>query len=201
MVTVVVLSFLRFLPSVSIAHRRLQQSHCSSIFHRVLLLIYALALFAGPFVHKKKSPQIYTRMHSGRFELTKLTYTRLDDNLIRHRGDRLGHIVVCCCFLTLTLVKHLESVVTQGAGALGRSEKPSEIKIRQRNTTLSRLKTHDTEKGAQVKGSNVQSELTWPRVSTQLQTGKEPCHSENIPDEKCYLAIVACVIRHFALLR
>ena len=28
-------------------------------------------------------------MHSGGFELTKLTYTRLEDNLIRHRGDRL----------------------------------------------------------------------------------------------------------------
>ena len=27
-------------------------------------------------------------MHSGGFELTKLTYTRLEDNLIRHRGDR-----------------------------------------------------------------------------------------------------------------
>ena len=28
-------------------------------------------------------------MHSGGFELTELTYTRLEDNLIRHRGDRL----------------------------------------------------------------------------------------------------------------
>ena len=27
-------------------------------------------------------------MHSGGFELTKLTYTRLEDNLTRHRGDR-----------------------------------------------------------------------------------------------------------------
>ena len=27
-------------------------------------------------------------MHSAGLELTKLTYTRLDDNLIRHRGDR-----------------------------------------------------------------------------------------------------------------
>ena len=27
-------------------------------------------------------------MHSGGYELTKLTYTRLEDNLIRHRGDR-----------------------------------------------------------------------------------------------------------------
>ena len=26
-------------------------------------------------------------MHSGGFELTRLTYTRLENNLIRHRGD------------------------------------------------------------------------------------------------------------------
>ena len=26
-------------------------------------------------------------MHSGGLELAKLTYTRLEDNLIRHRGD------------------------------------------------------------------------------------------------------------------
>ena len=29
-------------------------------------------------------------MHSAGLELTKLTYTRLEDNLIRHRGDRLN---------------------------------------------------------------------------------------------------------------
>ena len=28
-------------------------------------------------------------MHSGGFELTKLNYTGLEDNHIRHRGDRL----------------------------------------------------------------------------------------------------------------
>ena len=28
-------------------------------------------------------------MHSAGLELTKLTYTRLEDNLIRHRGDVL----------------------------------------------------------------------------------------------------------------
>ena len=28
-------------------------------------------------------------MHSAGLELTKLTYIRLEDNLIRHRGDRL----------------------------------------------------------------------------------------------------------------
>ena len=28
-------------------------------------------------------------MHSAGLELTKPTYTRLEDNLIRHRGDRL----------------------------------------------------------------------------------------------------------------
>ena len=86
-VTGVVPSPPRFLPSIFIAHR-VQQSHCSSIFYRVLPT-HALALSASQFVHKKKSPRIYTSMHSGAFELTKLTYTRLEDNLIRHRGDRL----------------------------------------------------------------------------------------------------------------
>ena len=85
-VTGVVPSPPRFLRSIFIAHR-VQQSHCSSIFHRVLLN-HALALSASHFVHKKKSPRIYTSMHSGGFELTKLTYTRLEDNLIRHRVDR-----------------------------------------------------------------------------------------------------------------
>ena len=82
----------RFLPSIFFAHR-VQQSHCSSIFHRVLLT-HALALSASQFVHKKKSQRTCTRIHSGGFELTKLTYTRLEDYLIRHRGDRL-HLHLC----------------------------------------------------------------------------------------------------------
>ena len=77
----------RFLPSIFIAYR-VQQSRCSSIFHRALLP-HALALSASQFVHKKKSQRIYTSMHSAGLELTELTYTRLEDNLIRHRGDRL----------------------------------------------------------------------------------------------------------------
>ena len=85
-VTGVVPSSPRFLHSIFIAHR-VQQSHCSSIFHRVLLT-HALALYASRFVHKKKSQRIYTTMHSAGLEPTKLTYTRLEDNLIRHRGDR-----------------------------------------------------------------------------------------------------------------
>ena len=88
MVTGVVPSPPRFLPSVFIAHR-VQHSHCSSIFHRVLLT-HALALSASQFVHKKKPQRIYTRMHSAGLELTKLTYTRLEDNLIRHWGDLHG---------------------------------------------------------------------------------------------------------------
>ena len=68
------------LASIFIAHR-VQQSHCSSIFHRVFLT-HALALSASQFVRKKHSPRIYTSMHSGGFELTKLTYTKLEDNLI-----------------------------------------------------------------------------------------------------------------------
>ena len=75
-----------FLPLIFIAHR-VQRSHCSSIVHRVLLT-HALALSASQFVHKKKSQRIHTSMHSAGLELTKLAYTRLEDNLIRHRGDR-----------------------------------------------------------------------------------------------------------------
>ena len=96
MVTGVVPSPPRFSPSIYIAHR-VQQSHCSSIFHR-MLLTHAFVFSASQFVHKKKSPLIYTSMHSGGFELTKLTYTRLEDNLIRHRGDRqVYEVVIMCC--------------------------------------------------------------------------------------------------------
>ena len=77
----------RFLPSIFIAHR-VQQSHCLSIVHR-MLLTHALALSASQFVHKKKSQLIYSSMHSAGLELTKLTYTKLEDTLIRHRGDRM----------------------------------------------------------------------------------------------------------------
>ena len=40
-------------------------------------------------------------------------------------------------------------------------------------------KTHDTKNGAQVKRSNVQTELTWPRVSTQLRHRVPPFHTTN----------------------
>ena len=86
----------RFLPSNVIAHR-VQQSHCSSIVHRVLLT-HALALSGSQIVHKKKSQRIDTSVHSAGLELTKLTYTRLEDNLIRHRGDRLHRIQTAVCF-------------------------------------------------------------------------------------------------------
>ena len=99
-VTGVVPSPPRFLPSIFIAHM-VQQSHCSSTFHRVLLT-HALALSASQFVHKKKSQRIYTSMHSAGPELTKLTYTRLEDNLIRHRGDRL-YTLWCAASLQLLL--------------------------------------------------------------------------------------------------
>ena len=49
----------RFLPSIFIAHR-VQQSHCSSMFHR-MLLTHALALSASQFVHKK-SPNEFIRV-------------------------------------------------------------------------------------------------------------------------------------------
>ena len=55
-VTSVVPSFPRLLPSIFIAHR-VQQSHCSSIFHRVLLT-HALALSASQLVHIPPGPSL-----------------------------------------------------------------------------------------------------------------------------------------------
>ena len=91
----------QFLPKIFIAHR-VQQSHRSSIFHRVLLT-HALALSASQFVHKKKSQRNHTSTHSGGLELTKLTYIRLEDNLIRHRGERPFSYSTSCVSLTQLL--------------------------------------------------------------------------------------------------
>ena len=80
-----------FLPPGSclqlVSRRGFSNPTARRFFHRVSLT-HALALSASQFVHKKKSRRIYTTMHSAGLELTKLTYTRLEDNLIRHRGDR-----------------------------------------------------------------------------------------------------------------
>ena len=92
------------LPSIFIAHR-VQQSHCSSIFHRVLLT-HALALSASQFVHKKKSQRIYARMHSAGLELTKLTYTRLEYNLMRHQGDRHTRIAALLAIRSATALNN-----------------------------------------------------------------------------------------------
>ena len=69
-----------------IAHR-VQQFYWSCIFHR-MSLTHALALSASQIVHQKKSQRIYTSMHSAGLYVTILTYTRLENNLICHRGDR-----------------------------------------------------------------------------------------------------------------
>ena len=98
MVTGVVPSALRFSSSIFIVHR-VQQSHCSWILHRVLLP-HAPALSASQFVHKKKAPRIYTRMHSGGLELMELNSTRLEDNLLCHRGDRSYNGVTACTWET-----------------------------------------------------------------------------------------------------
>ena len=87
---------------------RVQQSHCWSIFHGVLLT-HALVLSASQFVQEKKSPRLYIRVCTRRDSNSRIwprTYTRLEDNLIqqlvRHRGDRLFFF-----FLSHTFAFHL----------------------------------------------------------------------------------------------
>ena len=115
-VTGVVLSPPRFLPSSFIAHR-FQQSHCSSIFRRVLLT-HALALSASQLVHKIKSPNDFFRVCTrGDSNSRTDPYQRLEDSLIRHRGDHLyrkakGIFIVLHLFLlskTVFLVGYRES--------------------------------------------------------------------------------------------
>ena len=53
-----------------------------------MLLTHALALSASQFVDKKKSLRIDTSMHSGGLELTQLTYSRREDNLLHHPRPR-----------------------------------------------------------------------------------------------------------------
>ena len=86
-------------PVLAFSFYRAQGSVISLLvdFHRVLLT-HALALSASQFVHKKESLRNFTSMHSAGLELTKLTYTRLEDNLICHRGDRSIYVYLVCIF-------------------------------------------------------------------------------------------------------
>ena len=52
-------------------------------------------------------------MRSGGFELTKMTYTRLEDNLIRHRGDRLYSSIVLTRDEQNPMMKHDTIEVTR----------------------------------------------------------------------------------------
>ena len=50
-----------------------------------MLLPHALALSAIELVHKK----VYTSTNSGGFQLAKLTFTKLEHNLMCYRGSEL----------------------------------------------------------------------------------------------------------------
>ena len=80
-------------------------------------LTRALALSPSQFVHKKKSRRIYTSTHSAGLELTKLTYTRLEDNLIRHRGDRSHYPGRYSRLSTPACTTHQQLVPVVGLGA------------------------------------------------------------------------------------
>ena len=88
-------------------------------------------------------------------------------NIHRYRGMRLQHCCCCCCCcLTLTLVKNLESVVTQRRWSRRNIQKTKWNQNSSGKYYASPPKTH--EENAQVKRSNVQTELTWSPGSTQL---------------------------------
>ena len=79
--------------SIVIAHIGFGNPTARPVFsHGVLLNSCSRAFRKSPSALEKKSPRIYASMHSGGFELTKLTYTRLEDNLIRHL---YGGVTLC----------------------------------------------------------------------------------------------------------
>ena len=56
-------------------------------FHRMNVANSRFRAFRESICTQEKSLRIYTSVHSGGLELTKLTYCRHEDNLLRHRGD------------------------------------------------------------------------------------------------------------------
>ena len=76
----------RFLPSIFIAHR-VQQSRCSSIFNECCCL--TLSRFRKSICAQQKVPTNLYEYAVGGIRTHELTYSRLEDNLIRHRGDRI----------------------------------------------------------------------------------------------------------------
>ena len=53
------------------------------------------ALSASQFVHKKKSLRIYSSITMGGLELTQLTYSRHEHNVLHHRRDRVTLTHLC----------------------------------------------------------------------------------------------------------
>ena len=66
----------------------------------IIIITHAFALSVSQFVHKKKSVRIYTStsMHSGGLELTKLTYSRHEDNLLLYTTGAMQLITRYICY-------------------------------------------------------------------------------------------------------
>ena len=103
-----------------------------------MMLTQALALSASQLVHEKKSQRIYTSRHWAGLELTKLTYTRLEDNLIRHRATGYTYPQRISLFCHSTI--HLPRL---GKTLLSRSMRPYLLCFRLKQTypTMSVAKT------------------------------------------------------------
>ena len=65
-------------------------------------------------------------MHEGELKLTKLTYTRLEDNLTRHRGDRRYYILqphcITCPTITIS-IRRLIAKLTTNKSAIPQSNR------------------------------------------------------------------------------
>ena len=95
-VTGVVPSPPRFLPSIYIAYIGFGNPTARRFFIECVANSRSRVL---PTCAQKKVPTNSYEYALGGFELTKLTYTRLEDNLIRHLGDRLEYLLLAIAFM------------------------------------------------------------------------------------------------------
>ena len=92
MVTGVVPSPARFLPSIFIAHKGSAIPLLVDFSSRVANSLSRA--FRKSICAREKVPTNLYEYALGGFDVTKLTYTRLEGNLIRNRGDRLQTTMV-----------------------------------------------------------------------------------------------------------
>ena len=105
-------------------------------------------------------------MHSAGLELTKLTYTRLEDNVIRHRGDRFTYNGV-----TRT---HIDK---PHCSSLGKRVACVSVLLQRKSSTSSSTQREESDSGAHVELMHAQTNYWWLGDDAVYRTwNSAPCY-------------------------